>query len=250
MVAWAHLFGGVRVIDGIEVLEVVGERDLVRLAEGGERLADKVGLSERVDEVAHHFAGALGVAVLEVVAGEEVAAVLVPVLVEQLLDARLLGGEDREPGEHGPQAVLLANVIRAGAEALLAAQRQLAGVHQVAEELPARRRLVALLAHRLGDQVERARRRHAARESLDALAHKVRYRLQVGGQHGHRVARRDEERILAQDHVAIAVAVERGAEVVLASLQQAHQALRIRQVRVGMQTFLRAYITYQITLDE
>lgn len=38
--------------------------------------------------------------------GEEVPPVLLPVLVEQSLHRRLLGGQDLEPGQRGPDAVL------------------------------------------------------------------------------------------------------------------------------------------------
>ena len=59
------------------------------------------------------------------------------------LGVRVVCGQDREPGKHRPQAVLLSDVVRAGAEALLTAQVAATRVHEVAEELPASGRLVA-----------------------------------------------------------------------------------------------------------
>ena len=44
--------------------------------------------------------------------GEEVATVFCPVILEDLFDSLLARGEDREPGEDGPDTVLFTNVIR------------------------------------------------------------------------------------------------------------------------------------------
>ena len=60
-------------------------------------------------------------------------------ILEDLLDRLPAFGQDVEPEQHGPEAVLFAHVAGAGAEAFLAAERDLAGIHQVAEELPAGR---------------------------------------------------------------------------------------------------------------
>ena len=48
--------------------------------------------------------------------------------------------QDVEPHQHGPQTILLAHMVRARAEAFLAADRRLSGIEQIAEELPARGR--------------------------------------------------------------------------------------------------------------
>ena len=119
-------------VDGVLVGEVVGGGDLeagdLRAGQGGEPGAQAV----------HQGVGGGGVDALVVVAGVVVAAVLLPVRLGDLLGRLLAGGEDVEPEQDRPEAVLLADVVGAGAGALLAADGGEAGVEQVAEELPAR----------------------------------------------------------------------------------------------------------------
>ena len=72
--------------------------------------------------------------------------------------------------QHGPDAVLLTHVVAAGARAFLAADRDAPGVEQVAEELPARRRLEARDAELGGDAVNRAAGGHGAGHAREAAA--------------------------------------------------------------------------------
>ena len=116
-----------------------------------------------------------------------------------------------KPEQHGPQAIFFAHVVRARAVAFLAAQGGHVGVEQVAEELPARRRLEARDAQRAGDPVGRARRRHGAGDAFQAGAVAGRHGG-IRGQDGQAVRRRDVE-APADDHVAVAVAVRGGAEI-------------------------------------
>lgn len=130
--------------------------------------------------------------------------------------------EDGEPCEDCPQSVLLAHVVRARAKRLLAAeQRRVAGgraglevrVHQVAEELPARRRLEARDAERGRDAVDGCAGRHRARDRAQpALPRELREEVRVRGDDGERVGGRDEA-AAAQDHIAVAVTVAGRAKV-------------------------------------
>mmetsp|Transcript_18911 Transcript_18911/g.58270 ORF Transcript_18911/g.58270 Transcript_18911/m.58270 type:complete len:443 (-) Transcript_18911:1492-2820(-) len=128
--------------------------------------------------------------------------------------------QDRQPREHRPQPVLFADVVAAGAERLLAAHEgrvvgaseQSFGVHQIAEELPARRRLEERQVQFLRHQVDGAGRRHRPRHCLEAaLLLEERDDVRVRRQHRQRVRRRDEE-LGAEDHVPVAVAVRGRAE--------------------------------------
>jgi len=68
---------------------------------------------------------------------EEIAAKLLPVGHAYLFHGQLPTGKDGQPTEHGPDAVFLADVAGACAEALLAADGEASRIHQVAKELPA-----------------------------------------------------------------------------------------------------------------
>eukprot|EP00754_Rhynchopus_humris_P015547 Rhum_TRINITY_DN14453_c0_g3::Rhum_TRINITY_DN14453_c0_g3_i1::g.87973::m.87973 len=204
------------------VAEVVARRQLqaLRAVRGG---GTRLGHALRHE--GHDLVRLLLVHSLVVVAGVVVASEGAPVLFRDLLHAHkrlarlVLRCEDLQPREHRPHAVLLAHVVGPRPERLLAAQerrvagacREVAGVHQVAEELPARRRLEALDALRLSHAVERARRRHGPRAALQP-AREAWDQRGVGRDDGERVRRRHEP-LLAGDHVAVCVAVGGGAEV-------------------------------------
>ena len=136
---------------------------------------------------------------------------LAPVVAHDLGDALSAVDEDVEPEQHRPDAVLLAHVVGAGAGALLAADGGQPGIEQVAEELPAGRRLVALDAELLGDAVGGGAGRHGAGDAGKPLGI-ARRQMGVGGEHGERIGRRDVL-AAADDEVAVAVAVRRGAEI-------------------------------------
>ncbi len=170
---------------------------------------------------------------LVVVARIDIAAVFRPVAVHYLLDREAASGEDVEPEQHRPEAILFAHMAGAGAEAFLAAERDLAGIHQVAEELPAGRRLVTGHAEFPGNAVGRRTRRHRARDARQP-GRVARRQRGIGGDEGEAVGRIDEE-VAAENHVAVAVAVRSGAEVgrVLA-VHDRHQLVGIGQVGVRM----------------
>lgn len=123
--------------------------------------ADKgVAVGDEIGQSADDLARTLAVDVLEVVAGEEGAAVGLPELVLDGCNAGglvrlLLGdtGNDVQPSHNSPHTVLLADVVATCAEALLATDRNLLLIEQVAEELPAGGHLVALQALSLSHAV-------------------------------------------------------------------------------------------------
>lgn len=131
--------------------------------------ADEARVGDEVLEGADDLVGAVRVDVLVVVAREEGAAVRLPEVQLDLLDAGLgarvglaQARDDVQPRHDGPHAVLLADVVAARAEAFLAADAELVRVEERAEELPPRRHLVAVETLGLGDEVDGTRCGHAA----------------------------------------------------------------------------------------
>ena len=111
-------------------------------------------------------------------------------------------------------------MVRSGAGALLAADRDATGVEQAAEEFPPCRRLehrdAALRRHSVGG----AAGRHGARDALQAAGIAL-GQMDVGRQHREAVRGRHGY-ASAQHDVAIAIAVGRGAHV--GSVGREHQA--------------------------
>ena len=148
------------------------------------------------------------------------------------VDDRLAAhGENVEPQEDGPETVLLADMVRAGAGAFLAAERRLAGVQEIAEELPAGRRLVAADAELFGDAVGGGAGRHRAG---DAGKPRLVAGRQMGIRGEHREAvRRGHVDVAAEHHVAVAIAVRGRAEIRRRIREhQVHQVLRPDRIGV------------------
>ena len=120
-------------------------------------------------------------------------------------DALLAGGEDVEPEQHSPEPVLLAHVIRAGAGAFLAADADKPGIKQVAEELPAGRRLEAGNAKRLCHPVSCLAGGHGAGDAGEAPGI-AGCQAGIGREHGEAVGWRDEL-AAPDDQVAVSVAI-------------------------------------------
>src|SRR5205085_546332 len=159
-----------------------------------------------------------------------------PVVADDLFDRLLRSRENREPAQDGPQAVLLADVVRACAEALLAADGRESRVEQVAEKLPARRRLVTADTQVFRDAINRRARRHRAREARESVAVAGDGVARVLGDEGQRVAGRDEE-FATEYEVAVAVAVAGRAEVGRVVAEQALDQLGgVDEIRVGVVT--------------
>ena len=89
-------------------------------------------------------------------------------LAHDIGDALAAHGQDVQPEENRPKAVLFAHMVGAGAGTFLAADGGQAGIEQVAEEFPAGRGLVHADAELFGDAVGGARGRHRAGDAGDA----------------------------------------------------------------------------------
>src|SRR5215207_10005246 len=190
----------------VRVAELVGALD----AAAGERRPGE--LRETSAQLTRHLGGRRGVEPLVVVPLVVAPPEPAPVVAHDLLDRLPRHGEDREPAQNRPQPILLAHVVRARAEALLAAHGREARVEQVAEELPPRRRLVTLDAEGVGHAVYGRARRHRARDAREPFAVAGDAVARVLGDDGQRVARRDEE-VASQNQIAVAVAVAGRADV-------------------------------------
>ena len=88
-------------------------------------------------------------AAAEAAAGAEAA----PVALDDVGHRFLAHREQIQPEQDGPQAVFLPYMVGTGAEAFFSAQRGLAGIQQVAEELPSGRGFEHFDAEALGDTV-------------------------------------------------------------------------------------------------
>ena len=175
--------------------------------------------------------GALRVQALVIVPSIEMAAEALPMIGDDRRGWLAPHREDVEPEQHRPNAVLLADMIGAGAGALFAAQRDAAGIEQRAKIFPARRRLVAVDPERLGDAIDSAAGRHRARDPRQPP---------FEPRHEPRIDRKDCEAVARADHiaaphhhVAVAVAIGGGAEI--GALRIHHRADQRRGVeRVGV----------------
>ena len=137
-------------------------------------------------------------------------ALLVPLYASLL--ALVATGHHRQPAQDREDAVLLADVVGAQAEALLSAQEgvvallpELRAVHQVAEELPAGRHLVGLHAASGAHHVQRRGGGHRSRARLQPLS-EVGDAATPRRHHRQRVGGRDEEPV-SQDHRSIRIAI-------------------------------------------
>ena len=126
-------------------------------------------------------------------------------------NALLPHGQNVEPEQNGPDAILFAHMVGPGARAFLTADGRHAGVQKVAEEFPAGRRFIERRAQLFRDPVGCAAGRHGARDALEPSLI-ARRQMGVGGQHGERIRRRHIA-VPAYDEVAVAVAVRRCAEI-------------------------------------
>ena len=173
-----------REVDRVGIGELVGGRDReLRGAASGQ-------VGKTSAQPVDHLAGGIRRQAFVIVAGVEISAVAPPVVGEDRGGRLAPHGEHAEPEQDGPHAVLLADVVGPGAGALLAAQRDAAGIEQRAEIFPPRRRLVAVDAERGGDAIHGAAGRHRARDAGQSVLEPG-DEPRVGGQHRQAVARRD-----------------------------------------------------------
>lgn len=102
-------------------------------------------------------------------------------------------------------------MVTTSAETLFTADRELLGVKESTEELPAGRHLVAVKPLSLGDEVDGTAGRHGTSETVDTVLLEVRDKLGVVGDNGEGVTRRDES-VGAVDHVSVTVTVRGSTE--------------------------------------
>ena len=216
-----------RLIDRIVIGKIIRRRDLQIAVAGagkrGEFFAQ--GCDQRVGGVRIHF--------LIVMAGIIVAAIFGPVFCDDVLHAFLARGDNVQPVEHGPQAVLFAHMVGTRAEAFFATDRHLAGIHEIAEKFPAGRRFIHAKAKLFGHTVRCRTRRHRTGNAGNAGGI-TRGQFGIGRDDGEAVGRGDEH-ALADHHVAVAIAIGGRAEI---GAFRAHDVviklLGVDKVRVGV----------------
>src|SRR4030095_5057100 len=119
-------------------------------------------------QVSHQSASGIGIEFLVVVTGIEVASMNAPMLTDDLRHRQTTCCQDTEPQQHGPQAILLAHMVRSGACTFFTANRDFSGVEEIAEEFQPRRCLETGDAESLRSAVGGAAGWHRARDPLDA----------------------------------------------------------------------------------
>lgn len=223
----------------VSVGEVASVNDLAALDGRANELVLLGG--DQLRDVSDHLVGALGLAALVVITSEESAAVRLPKVLLDRLDAGggacLLADTSKnvQPSNDGPETVLLANVVTASTERLLAADVHLVGVEQTAEELPASRHLVRLHALGLGNKVNRTRGGHGACETVDTLLLEVGDEVGVVGDDGQAVTGRDEG-VGAVDHVAVTITVASSTKVDALGIDHVDEGLGVDEVGVWVVT--------------
>ena len=218
----------------VSVGEVTSVGDLAAV-DGGASSTLGNDLGESLDDLV----GAVAVDVLVVVAGEESAAVGLPEVVLDGGDAGGLGlvlgntGDDVQPGNNSPDTVLLADVVAASSETLLATDGDLLVVEQVAEELPASGDLVALQALSLSDTVNGAGGGHGAGKTVDTLLLEPGDQLGVVGNDGQAVTGGNKS-VGTVDHVTVTITVTGSTEVDAVLVDSLDELVGVDKVRVGV----------------
>mmetsp|Transcript_110122 Transcript_110122/g.351291 ORF Transcript_110122/g.351291 Transcript_110122/m.351291 type:complete len:510 (+) Transcript_110122:473-2002(+) len=133
-----------------------------------------------------------------------------------------LGGKNLQPGQDCPHAVLLADMVAAGAKGLLPTDERRvrlairevvrSAVHQIAKELPARGDLEVRQALLGGDKIQRTGGGHGSRTTLEAASLlELGDEVRVGHDDGQGIRGRHEE-LRPQDHVPVGVSIGTRAE--------------------------------------
>mmetsp|Transcript_2900 Transcript_2900/g.8904 ORF Transcript_2900/g.8904 Transcript_2900/m.8904 type:complete len:413 (-) Transcript_2900:552-1790(-) len=197
----------------------------------------------------NHLVARIGFAPFVIVSGEEVSAVRLPMRLGDFLDADEFPtfrdvlvslGQNGQPRQDGPRSIFLSDVVRAGTERLLATNRALAGVHQVAKIFPSGWSFKALDVQLLSDSVQCGRSWHGSRDAFQARLEVWDALLRVGGDNRDGIRRRDEK-VVPQNHVTVTVAIGGGAKVrrVLGK-HNFHKLFRVRQVWIRV-TFVKVF---------
>mmetsp|Transcript_3291 Transcript_3291/g.6173 ORF Transcript_3291/g.6173 Transcript_3291/m.6173 type:complete len:292 (+) Transcript_3291:2063-2938(+) len=150
---------------------------------------------------------------------------------------RICRGKNGQPAENGKQTVFLTNVVGSSAEALLTANLNATGIHEIAEKLPTGRSFEHFKPILLGYVIQGRCSRHRTSHALQAL-------LEVGnttlctGSNDRNGVRRSHKESLSENHVAISVTVRGGTKVrgigVLRWVTLVHQFRSVRQIGIRM----------------
>ena len=155
---------------------------------------------------------------LVVVTGVIVATKATPVLRHDLGNAAASLGQDLQPEQHGPEAVFLAHMVAAGAEAFFSAKGDFTRIEQVAEELPTGGRFKAVDAQLFCDHIHCGAGGHGARYTGKSAGIGG-GQGGVGGENGEAVAG-VHKAMSPQDHVPVAISVAGSTETVSISFEQ------------------------------
>ena len=162
-----------------------------------------------------------------------VAAIICPVLRQNLRHRLLAHRQNVQPQQNRPQPVLFADMIRPGAETFLATDGRPPGIQQVAKEFPPGRGFKRCNPQPFGNPVSGSRGRHRPRHPLQpGLV--ARCQMRIGSQHRQAVRRRDID-APPHHHVAVAIAIGCGAKIRgIRPEHLLHQRLGPGGVGVGM----------------
>ena len=238
------MLGGNGPIDRIGVFKIVRVVQLVRAV-----LVSFLRFARFLAQGFNHLVARIRFAPFVIISGEEVSAVRLPVCLGDFLDADKFPafwdvlvslGQDGQPRQDGPRSVFFSDVVRAGTEGLLAADRALFGIHQVTKILPTSWGFEALDVQLLRDSVQRSRGWHGSRDAFQARLEVRNTLLRVGGDDGDGIRRRDKE-VVAQNHVTVTITIGSGTKVRrIFGEHNFHQFFRVRQVRVRV-TFVKVF---------
>ena len=92
----------------------------------------------RFPQTGHHLFARLQFTIFVVVSREEVSAVFVPKVFDDKWDLLVAFGQDRQPRQRRPHAVLFSDMIASGPKGFFSAQTDFSRIHQIAEKLPTR----------------------------------------------------------------------------------------------------------------
>ena len=161
------------------------------------------------------------------------AAKSLPVPVEYLLHRKARCCKQVHPEENSPESVLLAHMVGAGAETLLAAKGDKVCIQQVAEKFPAGRRLVCIESEYLCDLVAGLACRHRACDTCYACRI-AGYEMRIGGKDCKAVTRCDKG-VFTENHVTVTITVRcRGKIQPLVTLRPGNKFGCIDEVRIRM----------------
>lgn len=202
--------------------------------------SDKVRLGDQAAELTNNLVRSLRVNILIVVASEECSPVLSPEILLNLLDGRsdigvldTKSSNDVQPGDNGPEAVLLANVVATSTKTLLAADGELLGVEESTEELPAGGDLVYVKTLGLAYEVDGTGCRHGTGKTINTILLEVGNQVSMVGDDGQRIAGRDEG-VGAVNHVTVTIAVRGCAKGNALLVNNLDKRVRVGEIGIGM----------------